>query len=152
MSMINFVGEKISRCYYYLFQFSFWNKLSILLYYFPCSVLLIILIIKLLNYKKKKQVVRPAQKALTVTWADQHGTSTDKHTRLNQVKNRVRHTQKCDRHTLINNHRKNHLQGKPSTSQRIRPQKIPTQSVNMYSRTSRLNQAIQRLFHSTHIF
>ena len=96
--------------------------------------------IKLLNYKKKKQAVRPAQKALTVTWADQHSISTDTQTR------------KCDRHTLINNHGKNHLKGKPSTSKRIQPQKIPTQSLNLHSHTSRSNQAIQRLFHSTHIF
>ena len=112
------------------------------------------MVIKLLNYKKKKQVVRPAQKALTVTWADQHGISTDTHTQLNQAKKRVRHTQKCDQSMLINNQGKNHLKGKPSTSQRIRPQKILTQSLKLNSRTGRAytRGAIQRLFHSTHIF
>jgi hypothetical protein len=109
--------------------------------------------IKLLNYKTKKPRVRPAHKALTVTWADQHNKDADAREQ-NQVKYHVRHTQKCDQSMLINNQGKNHLKGKPSTSQRIRPQKILTQPLKLNSRTDRAytRGAIQRLFHSTHIF
>ena len=110
--------------------------------------------IKLLNYKKKKQAIRPAQKALTVTWADQVHTSVSAREQPERTYDRARHTRKCDRRMLINNQREDHLMADTSTSQRRCPQKILTQPLKLNSRTTRANArgAIQRLFHSTHIF